>query len=393
MSRPTCVRRWEVDVFHEGRLRNGEKASFERHVATCDVCKDELASLRRLTAELRSLPEPERIDEVTARRRRLRLLAEVHRSDSERPPKVRRPILYVMLASFTVAAVVALFVVHGARRTNDANAVAVAAAHSIVASSGARWSRTESATVERVELGEGELAIKVHRVEASRRLLVVVPDGEIEDVGTAFVVRVRDGSTKQIAVSEGAVIFRRAGEAPIRLEAGGTWNVARGAVEAATATALPASDPPTPAFAHGAHVEPAPPASRPPPEVADTAGSLLAEANEARRSSDEGRALALHRRLQTEFPTSREAHASHGVMGRMLLDRGDAAGALASFDAYRARGHGPLDESVLVGRATALERLGRAEEARAPWAELLSAFPNSPYAGHARLRSGSRPRE
>jgi len=78
---------------------------------------------------------------------------------------VRRPILYVMLASFTVAAVVALVVVHGARRTNDANAVAVAAAHSIVASSGARWSRTESATVERVELGEGELAIKVHRVE------------------------------------------------------------------------------------------------------------------------------------------------------------------------------------------------------------------------------------
>lgn len=391
MSRPRCVRRWEAEVFHEGRLRNAEKASFERHVVTCDVCKNELAALGRLKEELRALPEPERLDEVTARRRRLQLLADVNRSDSEMPPKPRRALPYAALASVVVAAVVALVVLRGVGigGSKDANGTAV---HSIIASSGARWTRTESATVERVELGEGELTIKINHAEAARNLLIVVPDGEIEDVGTAFVVRVREGSTKQIVVSEGAVIFRRSGEAPIRIEAGGSWDVG---VRAAARSAAASIEPPT---AIGEPIEPTPsaevrgasvPSTSLSPERVETAAGLLAQANEARRSGDEGRALLLHRRLQSTFSTSREAHASYGIMGRLLLDRADAAGALVSFDAYRARGHGPLDESVLVGRATALERLGRTDEAGGAWSELLRTFPNSPYAEHARLRSGT----
>ena len=113
-------------------------------------------------------------------------------------------------------------------------------------------------------------------------------------------------------------------------------------------------------------------------EPVETASSIFDAANEARRQGDYARAIFLHRRLQIMHPTSRETHVSYGTVGRLLLDRGDAVGALRSFDSYQARGGGPLDEPVLVGRATALERLGRTEEARVAWNALLNAFPDTP---------------
>jgi TolA-binding protein len=123
-----------------------------------------------------------------------------------------------------------------------------------------------------------------------------------------------------------------------------------------------------------------------PAEATETAASIFDAANEARRKGDYARAVSLDRRLQITYPSSREAHVSYATVGRLLLDRGDAAAALASFDRYQARGGGALDEPVLVGRATALERLGRPDEARMAWATLLSSFPDTPYAEHARMR-------
>lgn len=127
------------------------------------------------------------------------------------------------------------------------------------------------------------------------------------------------------------------------------------------------------------------PAPAPTPEP--TAANLLDLASESGRNGDYTKAISLHRRLQTTYPRSREAHASQAALGRLLLDRHDPQGALEAFDSYQRRGPGPLDESVLVGRATALERLGRVDEARATWAELVTSFPQSPYADHARRRS------
>jgi TolA-binding protein len=121
-------------------------------------------------------------------------------------------------------------------------------------------------------------------------------------------------------------------------------------------------------------------------EPVETSATLFEAAADARRRGDHARALELHRQLLAKFPASREARVSHATIGQLLLDRGDASGALASFDAYRAGGHGPLDEPVMVGRATALDRLGRTDEARAAWNGLLEAFPRTPYAAHARAR-------
>jgi TolA-binding protein len=125
------------------------------------------------------------------------------------------------------------------------------------------------------------------------------------------------------------------------------------------------------------------------PRALEGAAALFDSATDARRHGDYARALTLHRELQSRFPNSREAHVARATAGRLLLDLGDPAGALASFDEYLASGSGELGEETMVGRATALERLGRADEARRAWQALLAAYPDSPYAAHAMRRLGS----
>lgn len=146
---------------------------------------------------------------------------------------------------------------------------------------------------------------------------------------------------------------------------------------------------PTPAVVTS-EVPPAAPSASAPAAPEETAASLFDAANRARSSGDYGRAIALHHRLESTYPRSREAHVSYATLGRMLLDRGDVTGALASFQAYDARGPGPMDEAVLVGTATALERLGRDAEARAAWSKLVASFPDTPYREHARARLDGR---
>jgi hypothetical protein len=116
---------------------------------------------------------------------------------------------------------------------------------------------------------------------------------------------------------------------------------------------------------------------------------LLDAESRARRRGEYGTALDVHKDLEARYPTSREAQVSREIVGRLLLDRGDPVGALANFDSYLAAGSGDLRQEAMVGRATALDRLGRGDEAARGWADLLTAFPDTPYAPHARERSES----
>ncbi len=155
-----------------------------------------------------------------------------------------------------------------------------------------------------------------------------------------------------------------------------------------TPEAVPEPPPPPPPVVVPARTLVAPPPILETPP--DTPATLFESAAEARRRGDHARALEIHRQLVAKFPASREARVSHATIGQLLLDRGDASGALASFDAYRAGGRGPLDEPVMIGRATALDRLGRSDDARAAWSALVESFPRSPYAAHARARIDAR---
>lgn len=119
-----------------------------------------------------------------------------------------------------------------------------------------------------------------------------------------------------------------------------------------------------------------------------TASVLFDAANGARREGDTVTALARYDALDRQFPGTREARVAKATAGKLLLDRGDADGALARFDSYIASGSTELREEAMAGRATALEHLGRdGEEVRA-WAALLAAYPETPYAAHARARIG-----
>jgi TolA-binding protein len=191
------------------------------------------------------------------------------------------------------------------------------------------------------------------------------------------------------------------GERPLEVQTSTAARKKEGVVLAATA--LPAvepvllknvDEPPVPVS------EPPTPIAAPPEPMAvaramtseqQSPSALFDAANDARRRGDYARAIELNRRLEERFPESREAHLSLATVGRLLLDRGDLGSALASFDAYQKRGHGDLDEAAMVGRAMALDRLGRGSDGRRAWQELLTSFPSSPYAGHARARLDREP--
>lgn len=152
---------------------------------------------------------------------------------------------------------------------------------------------------------------------------------------------------------------------------------------AAAPSAATRSAPPTP-IQHAAPTKPEP-VTEP---VAGTAAALFSEANQARRNGDARRAAHLYQELERRFGGSPEEVVSRVTLGRLLLDRlGDAAGALAHFNAYLASpAPGDLQQEAMIGRALALGRLGRTNEEAAAWRALLAAYPRSTYADRARAR-------
>lgn len=127
------------------------------------------------------------------------------------------------------------------------------------------------------------------------------------------------------------------------------------------------------------------------PAIADAppASDLFRDANAARRAGDVREAVTLYRKLQQAHPASAESQASRVSLGRLLLDKeGDAAGALAQFDAYLASEatDGALSEEARVGRALALQNLGRKDAERRAWEDLVARHPQSLSVTRAKAR-------
>lgn len=115
-----------------------------------------------------------------------------------------------------------------------------------------------------------------------------------------------------------------------------------------------------------------------------SASTLFERAAAARHAGDHSRAADLYRSLLQTFPDSPEAHTALALLGRMLLDDGDDGDAVVEFDRYL-QSKGVLEQDALVGRALALERLGRAADASQAWSAVLRAYPNSAHADRARI--------
>jgi hypothetical protein len=144
---------------------------------------------------------------------------------------------------------------------------------------------------------------------------------------------------------------------------------------------------PPPSPVPSAKLELPPPRPSAPPKSASepSAAELFAEASELRRNGKNAAAVQRYELLSARFPGSREEIASRVLSGNLVL-ASDPARALQRFEAYLATKNGALAEEAMLGRALALDRLGRSGEARQAWQDLLTRFPDSVQASRARAR-------
>jgi TolA-binding protein len=121
------------------------------------------------------------------------------------------------------------------------------------------------------------------------------------------------------------------------------------------------------------------------PRAQPSAAALFAQALALRAEGKADAAIAAHLRLQRLYPTARETGLSFALAGRLLLEKGASEQALAQFNQYLAR-PGDVAEEALVGRATALEHLGRSAAEAAAWRQVIERHPGSIYATRAKER-------
>jgi hypothetical protein len=221
MSAHPCPRLFEAEAMRDGRLTGAERTSYERHVTLCLACSREVVALEAVAASLRASP-PDRVvaDELHVRRERTRLLAAFDRAliTPGRSWTVGHRLLWPAGAIALVVALLALSRVerHAVAPVLPPNAV-------VHADSSAVWARRMAGDRENIVLERGALWIHVDHSIGGGRLLVLLPDGELEDTGTTFSVSVDDGRTTRVAVEEGHVVLRLHGQGAIALGPGEVW--------------------------------------------------------------------------------------------------------------------------------------------------------------------------
>ena len=77
--------------------------------------------------------------------------------------------------------------------------------------------------LDQVVLESGTLSIRVDHAVSRHRLLVILPDGALEDIGTTFSVSADAGHTTRVTVQDGSVVLRLDGKPPLVLGAGDSW--------------------------------------------------------------------------------------------------------------------------------------------------------------------------
>jgi hypothetical protein len=316
----------------DGRLSGPELASFGRHMTSCRACAHEADALDALAARLR----PDELvdaptDELGVARARTRLLAAFDRALVASGGRGHRR--WLLWSATAVAVACGLFV---ASRSRPISPVAGEPRAVVNAEVDTIWSRQVDGDAEKIVLERGALAIHVdHAVAGRGRLVVVLPDGEIEDIGTTFAVRAADGHTRQVAVQEGSVLLRVRGSAPVAVNAGETWTSGSGS---------------TPRF------EPALPAA------------------DAPRTKDRAPPRRAHAPRQPDEPAqSREFRAIV-----RLLERGDDCEAAAGFARYVASY--PDDrraEDAAYLRVIALQRCGSDVDMKQAARDYLSRYPSA----------------
>jgi anti-sigma factor RsiW len=259
MTLTTCPRLFEVEALRDGRLGGAERKSFERHLAVCTACAREAEALETLAGAARAdAQNAGAADELHVLRQRTRLLAAFDRAlvSPERKGSARR---WLLLPAAAVVAVAGLVILRPARPTPSIPPAGAARAD-VHADGTTVWSRGVGiGNREEITLQRGLLWIHVDHSSGDRHLLVLLPDGELEDVGTTFTVSADGGHTTRVAVEEGRVSLRLRGQPIVDI---GPTDVWLPGVPLAPTPAL--SAPPVPTPTSDSNRPPPPRVSRPP---------------------------------------------------------------------------------------------------------------------------------
>jgi TolA-binding protein len=114
---------------------------------------------------------------------------------------------------------------------------------------------------------------------------------------------------------------------------------------------------------------------------------LLGRARALRLQREWRAAAKVYEELIRRYPNTDEATASLVTLGDIRLSRlGNPTAALSHYNAYLGSGRATLRPEVLIGKAKALGRLGRAAEARTTLETFLSHFPNALQAERVKVR-------
>ncbi len=226
-SRERCPRQWEVSAAHDGRLLQKDLESLNRHASGCDDCQRERERIETLAQGLRQLP-PLPDDLLAARRMRHNLLAEVNGLIVAPAPR-RHPWRWAGGGALVVGVAAAVLIRHSTPAANlpapsaAAPRLADAIPVEVTATSGSIWQKRLLADELHIDLSAGEIAAKIGPRKAGQRVRIQLPDGWIEDLGTTLSVRVEDGHTASVRVSEGRVLLQLRGRESRELNAGESW--------------------------------------------------------------------------------------------------------------------------------------------------------------------------
>jgi hypothetical protein len=239
MTPRSCPRLFEVEAMRDGRLAGAELVSFERHVMACVACSRETAALEALAQPLRASPSSDS-DELHVRRERTRVLAAFNRAlvAPERRWAARRLLLVPAALVVLVGVLLAVWRARAPEQALRGSGISVRADGAAV------WSEHTDGVGKRLVVERGALWVHVEPSAGAGRLLVVLPDGELEDTGTTFTVSVTDGRTTRVAVEDGSVVLRIRGKSPIAIGAGKSWLPDARPLALSARSAEPALSPP-----------------------------------------------------------------------------------------------------------------------------------------------------
>lgn len=249
------------------------------------------------------------------------------------PPVVRPPsrkkswIAATAIATSAAAAAIAVLALRSPQLTPPEHRAAIQAAN------GARFvhKKAEVGAPEVVELSHGTVHLEVSPLPPGERMILRTLDAELEVHGTRFDVTAADDRLQLAQVFEGVVELRRNGELPVLLRAGAKWERPR--------------------------------------ELAATPVEPKTET----QVEEEQRPLPKRRRA----PQLEAAHEKTFRDAWAAFARGDMSQAAELFAEAEAKGaNTSLAEDAAYGRALALERAGKTQEAIAEMERFLARHPN-----------------